>query len=97
MGVKFGREYADIIRDLSEAIGRIGNTHECFEMEAEEWAALTGEEQAECLSTLADDIFFGLGTDPSIPLGRGTVSHDKSRHLIKVTDEANAVFVVYLI
>ena len=34
------------------------------------------DEQEECLRTLADDIFYGLGSAPVMHVGAGSVRHD---------------------
>ncbi|PYI55463.1 hypothetical protein [Paenibacillus flagellatus] len=97
MGVKYNREYRDIVRDLGHAIGQIDNCYEAFEMERADWDALDREEQIEFMRTLADDIFYGLGTEPSIEVGEGKVQYDPSNHIIKVWTESQIVHLVKLI
>ncbi|WP_166244515.1 hypothetical protein [Paenibacillus turpanensis] len=97
MGVRFGREYADIIVDFTAALQEIGDSYTFFEMEAEDWAELGQEEKQEMLRTLADDLFFGLGSEPSIPVGSGEVKHDASRHVLQVITEHKIVHVVRLV
>lgn len=97
MGVKFNREYKEIVHDLAAAIGRIENSYEAFEMTAEEWNAQEAPEQAECMRTLADDVFYGLGTSPSLEVGSGKIEYDAGNHLIKVRTQDNVVHLIKLI
>ncbi|WNQ10508.1 hypothetical protein MJA45_23265 [Paenibacillus aurantius] len=97
MGVKFAKEYKDIIEDLTEAIRDIGMSHEFLEMEAGDWDGLDEEQQRECLTTLADDVFYGLGADPSLQLGTSHIIYDKDNHIIKVVYTDNVIRVVHLI
>lgn len=62
MGVKFNREYQDIIDEMIPAIASIEDCHMFFDMTLEEWSALEDQEKVECMRTLADDLFYGLGS-----------------------------------
>lgn len=97
MGVKFAKEYEDIIKDLSEAIKDIEGSYEFFDMEEGEWEALGGEQQKECMTTLADDVFYGLGADPEMELGTSTISYDRTNHIIKVSYTDKVVRVIHLV
>jgi hypothetical protein len=97
MGLKFGREYPDIMNDLAHAIGQLGGFYDVLEMAEEDWNELDSEQQQECLKTLADDIFYGLGSDPSIHIGAGVVRYDKDNHIIKVHNGDNLISVIYLV
>lgn len=97
MGVKFGREYEDIVVDLTAAIGKISDCYVFFEMTTEEWEGLDQDEQQECLTTLADDIFFGLGKSAKIAVGSGTLIYNPQRHVITVAHGDNQVTIVNLI
>jgi predicted fused transcriptional regulator/phosphomethylpyrimidine kinase len=97
MGVKFGREYADIIEDFYSAIRSIDRINEFFEMSEEDWQQLEAEDQNECVKTLADDIFYGLGTEPMIHVGGGVVVYDRDHHIIKVFNGEKIVHVVNLV
>lgn len=97
MGVKYNREYRDIVRDLGHALGQIEDCYETFEMERGDWEALNREEQLEFMRTLADDIFYGLGAEPSIPVGAGKVQYDPANHIIKVWTEPQVVHLIKLI
>lgn len=97
MGVRFNREYRDIVSDLGAALGQIDNCFETFEMERDDWENLNREEQIEFLRTLADDIFYGLGSEPSIAVGEGRVQYDSSNHMIRVWTDSHIVHLIKLI
>lgn len=97
MGVKFGREYEDIMSELSDALVRMDNVHDSFEMNAEEWQQLVDEERTECIRTLADDLFYALGADPVIYVGAGKVIYDREHHIIKLVITDKEVQLIYLV
>lgn len=82
MGVKHGRDYEYILKDLTAAIGRIQDSYLFFEMEPLEWEALDQEAKHEVLEALAEDLFFGLGSEPVIEVGSAVVIHDAETHRI---------------
>ncbi|MDO7908686.1 hypothetical protein Q5741_20065 [Paenibacillus sp. JX-17] len=84
MGVKHGRDYGDILKDMTEAMQRIPDSYVFFEMEAEEWDRLGESERTEVSEALAEDVFYGLGTEPVIEVGSGVVIYDKENHRINV-------------
>lgn len=84
MGVKFAREYETIITDLALAIGEMEGWPDLLEMDDDQWAQLDDAERSECLRTLADDVFYGLGTEPVLPFGEGVIAYDKNKHMIQV-------------
>ncbi len=97
MGVKYNREYQDILSDFSRAIAAISDCHELFEMSAEDWLELTDEEREEIIQTLADDLFYGLGSDKRMTIGSGVVEYDSKSHVIKVTAIPQVTQIVRLI
>lgn len=97
MGVKFGREYEDIMQDLTLAISQIEESFTFFEMTLQQWNALDGEEQQECLKTLADDVFFALGTNARVKVGKGILIYEKSKHRIAVDQDGKVIQLVNLI
>ncbi|MEW9699287.1 hypothetical protein [Paenibacillus sp. SI8] len=97
MGIKFGREYKDIVADFMRGIALVDGFYDLFEMTEEEWQELSTEEQEECLRTLADDIFYGLGSAPVMEVGIGSVRHDPNNHVLKVHDGEKVVSVIYLV
>jgi hypothetical protein len=84
VGVKFAREYETIIADLVQAIGEMEGCAELLEIDAEQWAQIEEEDRAECLRTLADDIFYGLGSEPVMPFGDGVITYDSGKHMIQI-------------
>ncbi|OCT16169.1 hypothetical protein A8709_01620 [Paenibacillus pectinilyticus] len=97
MGIKFGREYKDIVTDFVRGIELVNGFYELLEMSAEDWQELDTEDQEQCLRTLADDIFYGLGSSPVMNVGAGSVRHDASNHVLKVHDGEKLVSVIYLV
>lgn len=97
MGVRHAREYADILQDLTKAVSEIEECYTFFEMDLADWQQLAEEEQVEVMEALADDIFFGLGTESSIEVGRGTVVYNPKRHLIEVIQDEKMIQIVRLI
>lgn len=97
MGVRHAREYKDILRDLTEAVGQIQDCYRFFEMEAIEWKALTADEQHEVLEALADDVFYGLGEEAVIEVGSGTVTYKATHHVIEVKQGDQVSRIVRLI
>ncbi|MDQ0196399.1 hypothetical protein [Paenibacillus wynnii] len=84
MGVKHGRDYADILDELSLAVGRISDGYLFFEMEPDEWMELPEESKLEVWEALAEDLFFALGEEPVIQVGGGVVIYDKETHRINI-------------
>lgn len=97
MGVKFAREYNDIVKDLTNAIAQIQDCYTFFEMTKEDWESLNESEQKECIETMSDDVFFALGTNENVEIGRGKLTYDADKHRIKVDQGENVVTVVHLI
>ncbi|GGG25454.1 hypothetical protein [Paenibacillus abyssi] len=96
MGVKHGREYHDILADLTEAVGGISNSYEFFEMTEEEWTELEDKERHEVLEALADDVFYGLGEAPVIHVGHGSVTYHSKFHIIEVSVDGKELRIVRL-
>ena len=84
MGVKHGRDYGDILQDLTKAVSSISDSYVFFEMEAEDWERLGAEDRLEVHEALAEDLFYALGTQPSIDVGSGVVIHDPVAHRINI-------------
>ena len=97
MGVKFNREYKDIVTDLAGAIGAIQDSYEAFEMSSSDWSELDAQEREQYLRTFADDIFYGLGSSPKLDIGSGAVEYDAANHILKVYSEGNVIYLIQLI
>lgn len=97
MGVRHGREYVDILKELTEALSGVSRSYSFFEMEPEEWEQLAASERREVLEALADDVFFGLGKEPAIAVGDGLVTYHPKLHIIEVSQGDNVSRVVRLV
>jgi hypothetical protein len=84
MGVRYGRSYAAIITELAQALGPIEAICAFVGMEPGEWEALDPVGQAACVRTIADDLFYALGTEKEIPIGSARVFYDELHHRIRV-------------
>lgn len=84
MGVKHGRDYGDILKDLTEAVGRISDSYVFFEMDSEDWGNLNDADKNEVHEALAEDLFYALGTEPVLSVGSGVVMHDQVNHRIHI-------------
>jgi hypothetical protein len=97
MGVRYGKEYDHIIDELIVAIGDMDQFYVLLEMTEADWVQLDDVEQRECLKTLADDVFFGLGADPLIHLGKNTILHDNNKHTIQISYGGKVTRIIYLV
>lgn len=97
MGVKYAKEYTVIIDDLTDAMQEAEDCHEVFGMETADWEALNPEERRDCIRTLADDVFYGLGADPVMELGSCVVTYDRNNHVIRLAHPTNVVRIVHLV
>jgi hypothetical protein len=84
VGVKHGRDYSEILVELTGAVGRISDGYIFFEMEPEEWENLPEESKLEVWEALAEDLFYALGNEPVIKVGSGVVMYDKETHRINI-------------
>ncbi|NMA82774.1 MAG: hypothetical protein GX962_02795 [Epulopiscium sp.] len=84
MGVKFGREYEDILEDIQKALVEIEDIYLFLGMLKKDWTGLSKEEQQECLITVADDVFYGLGEEPTLFIGQGKITYQPNEHLITI-------------
>lgn len=97
MGVKFGRDYDEIVADMSEALPNIERFYEFFYMDQAEWAHLSETEQKECTKTMCDDIFFALGSRSSIPVASGWVTYEQTKHVITVNSGSTMIAIINLV
>ncbi|WP_276355252.1 hypothetical protein [Cohnella caldifontis] len=96
MGIPYTRDYDEILDDLSAAISSIPRFYVTFEMDDHDWSSLEDNEKAVCLRTLADDIFYVLGSLPEADVGPGHAEYDAGRGIIKITAGPQLVHVVSL-
>lgn len=97
VGVKFAREYEDIMADLTAALEELPGSYTLLDMEEQEWAELALDEQRECMRTLADDVFYGLGSDPVLEVGEGALNHDAVKHVLTLTYPGGVTRIIRLI
>src|SRR5690554_4389143 len=97
MGVKFNREYEHIVEEMVQAIISIQDCYHLLEMDQPDWAEMDHEEQVACITTLADDIFYGLGNLPILTIGSGKIEYDATNHILKVTSVPQVTHLIHLI
>lgn len=97
LGVRHGREYHLILKDLTEALTEIEDSYTFFEMTDEDWGRLNKDERTSLLEALADDVFYGLGGEPRLRVGGGDVTYDPKYHVIKVGIGEKLVRIVHLV
>lgn len=96
MAISYSRDYDRILDDLSNALKTVPQFYEAFEMEASDWSSLSKDERDVCVRTLADDLFYVLGSEPSTDVGLGKAEYDASHGIIKVFAGVGLVHVVSL-
>ncbi len=96
MAIPYSRDYDRILDDLSNALSTVPQFYEAFEMEEGDWQALSKDERDVCIRTLADDLFYVLGGDPSTDVGLGKAEYDAGHGIIKITAGSQLVHVVSL-
>ncbi len=97
MSVRFSRNYAEIHRDLTDAIGTIDGFYRFFDMNADDWHKLTEKDRYGCLRIAADDIFYGLGASRTLHVGRTVILYDRGRSVIKIAAGRKVTHVIHLI
>lgn len=96
VAIRYARPYDEILDELSQAIEDIPDFYETFEMTAGEWEELDKAERDVCIRTLADDMFYVLGSSSHAEAGSGKLEYDKARGIIKVTASPQLVHFVAL-
>ncbi len=97
MGVKYNREYKDIVEDFMQAILQIEDCYDIFEMDQQQWQQLALDEKKAFLRTLADDLFYGLGSNSTLEVGSGTIRYNAAKHVIQIADAHDVVHIVNLV
>jgi len=97
MGVKHAREYDEINQDLRRAISKVERSYELLEIDRDQWEKLDKKEQKDYMTTLADDIFFALGSVKSMNVGKGVVRYIEEEHIITVFDGEKSMYIINLI
>jgi hypothetical protein len=96
MAISYTRTYDLILDDLSRALSTVPQFYEAFEMEVEDWETLTTDEQDICVRTLADDLFYVLGSETSTDVGLGSAEYDSHHAVIKVISNEQLIHVISL-
>ena len=84
MGVKYNREYNDIVLDLIQKIYGIEDFQTVVELTKAEWDEIPKPDQLAILQTIGDDILFALGEEPVFEIGKGKLVYDAEKHCIDV-------------
>lgn len=97
MGVRFNREYEDILKDFTEALASIEDSAEFVEMDVAEWHQLKPSMRQEIAQTIADDLFFALGEDAIIDFGQTKAVYDPTYHEIALIKGSGEKITIKLI
>lgn len=97
MGVRYGRDYEDIIEDLMEAVNKIDDFYHFINIDQDFWSSLNKNKQKDCLQTLTDDIFYALESNHDLQVGSGSVVYDCHNNIIKVHDTSNCTHIINLV
>lgn len=89
MAIKYDRDYKDIIDELSNYIYKIDNFYEFFEMTKVDWSNYDEHEKKEFAKTLADDIFYALGSEGSIEIINSIVRYNEDKAVIEILSNNN--------
>ena len=84
MGIKYGRKYAAIIAEFSQALGPVEGICSFLEMDAGEWEAIGPEGRIDCIRTIADDLFYALGTEKEVSIGPARIVYDELHRRIRI-------------
>ena len=87
MGVKYGREYSDIVQDLMSGLYKIDGFFSILGMDEDGWNAIDKTTQLMCLQTLADDVIFALGNSPKFNIGEGYIKYDEINHMFIINNK----------
>lgn len=96
MALTYTREFKRIIEELAEGIMKIDGFYEFFDMSKNDWESLSLEEKFECAKTLADDVFYALGKEPTMPMCGAVLQYDKSEGIIKIMQNNKNIYNVAL-
>lgn len=97
MGVKFFRQYNDIIYDLVDLLICIPNAYTFFDMPQNDWDCLSKSNKRKYTETLADDLFFALGVEKEFVIGSGKIVYNDLEHTLEVSNAESVIGIVNLI
>ncbi|HEY5560603.1 MAG TPA: hypothetical protein VIK72_02415 [Clostridiaceae bacterium] len=84
MGVKYYKEYVEIIEHFASGIMRIDDFYKFFDMTLEDWNLSSKADRIAFARTMADDLLYALGNEAEIELGGGSVKYVQEEFLIKI-------------
>ncbi len=96
MAVKYKRQYSHIIDELVDALKSLEGYYSFIGMEEKDWFDLDQQDQDECLKTMSHDIIYGLGTEPMIHVGKGSIRYEPELAQIRVFDGDKCIYIVRL-
>lgn len=97
MGVKFTREYNNIISDLTDLLININDIYILFEMPKDIWKDTNETEKRNYIETLADDIFFALGNEPEFNMDFGKIIYNAKQYTLEVFNDLINIGTINLI
>lgn len=97
MGVKFARDYDDIVHDLFHVFVQVNQHYEFMGMDEQDWLELSDDQKQSCLKTMADDVVFALGERANIEIGASMVHYDRQHHAITINDQDNVTHIIPLV
>jgi hypothetical protein len=97
LGVRFNREYEDILLDFSAALAELEDSAAFVEMSIADWRKLKPKERIEIAQTVADDLFFALGDEPVLSFGDTQVVYDNQLHRLSIIKSDKSTVVINLI
>jgi hypothetical protein len=97
MGVKFVREYENILSDLVDIIVEISDIYTFFDMPEDTWKYLGRNKKRSYIETLADDLFFALGTESEFNIGSGKIVYNTKIHALEIFNNGIQIGSVNLI
>lgn len=96
MGIKFLKQYDEIIHDLVEILIEINDIYTFFEMPENSWKYLSKSNKRKYTQTLADDLFFALGTEKEFDIGSGKIVYNDLEHTLEVSNADSIIGIVNL-
>lgn len=97
MGVKFAREYEDIVAEIATNISEFEAVYDFLGINKEDWDAFSKANKIACVKTLSDDIFYALGEAEEMEVGEECIIYDSMQHRIVFKYVSGAAKTIHLI
>lgn len=97
MGIKYIREYKNIISDLTDLLIEINDIYTFFGMPLSTWKYLSASKKRNYVVTLADDLFFALGTTKEFEMGSSKIVYNSEQQVLEIFNINNKIGTVNLI